>query len=683
MARTIPIEKIRNIGIIAHIDAGKTTTTERMLFYSGYLHKIGEVDEGTAFMDYMEQERERGITIMSAAVTTFWQNYQVNIIDTPGHVDFTSEVQRSLRVLDGSIAVLCAVDGVEPQTERVWHQADEFNVPRIAYINKMDRMGADFDRVLQMMIDKLAANPIAVQIPIGAEENFEGIIDLIKMKAYYFDVQKMGAEYEISDIPENMLEIAQKYHAQMIEKITEFDDSILEKYLSSEEIYEDEIKSSLRKGTISLNCVPVFCGSSLKNVGVQTLLDGVIDYLPSPSDIGFVEGADANALDKIIKVRLTDEEPFSALSFKVLSDSFVGRLNFVRIYSGVLKVGQIVENSTINKKERVSKIFRIYSNKREEIQEVYSGEIVAIPSLKFTSTGDTLCNGRMVIYDKIRFLDPVIDMSLEAKTQAEQEKMLQALSKLSDEDPTFRFKFDDENGQIIISGVGELQLEIAVDRLKTEFNLAARSGKPQVSYKETINQSASSDYHFERIIAGKNQIGDVSVEISPNERGKGLVVENTIDNKAIPKFLIDAAMNGISEAIQMGLHGYPLLDVVVKLIKIEYIEGSTTETGIKIAGSIAVKNALNKIGTVLLEPIFKVEIVSPEQYVGDIISDLNARKGRIEGIDSKGNLQIVIGYAPLSNLFGYVTDLRSLSQGRASFTMVFSHYNTINNMNFV
>ncbi|MEN6296108.1 MAG: elongation factor G [Chloroherpetonaceae bacterium] len=683
MARTIPIEKIRNIGIIAHIDAGKTTTTERMLFYSGYLHKIGEVDEGTAFMDYMEQERERGITIMSAAVTTFWQNYQVNIIDTPGHVDFTSEVQRSLRVLDGAIAVLCAVDGVEPQTERVWHQADEFNVPRIAYINKMDRMGADFDRVLQMMIDKLAANPIAVQIPIGAEENFEGIIDLIKMKAYYFDVQKMGAEYEISDIPENMLEIAQKYHAQMIEKITEFDDSILEKYLSSEEIYEDEIKSSLRKGTISLNCVPVFCGSSLKNVGVQTLLDGVIDYLPSPSDIGFVEGADANALDKIIKVRLTDEEPFSALSFKVLSDSFVGRLNFVRIYSGVLKVGQMVENSTINKKERVNKIFRIYSNKREEIQEVYSGEIVAIPSLKFTSTGDTLCNGRMVIYDKIRFLDPVIDMSLEAKTQAEQEKMLQALSKLSDEDPTFRFKFDDENGQIIISGVGELQLEIAVDRLKTEFNLAARSGKPQVSYKETINQSASSDYHFERIIAGKNQIGDVSVEISPNERGKGLVVENTIDNKAIPKFLIDAAMNGISEAIQMGLHGYPLLDVVVKLIKIEYIEGSTTETGIKIAGSIAVKNALNKIGTVLLEPIFKVEIVSPEQYVGDIISDLNARKGRIEGIDSKGNLQIVIGYAPLSNLFGYVTDLRSLSQGRASFTMVFSHYNTINNMNFV
>ncbi len=683
MARTIPIEKIRNIGIIAHIDAGKTTTTERMLFYSGYLHKIGEVDEGTAFMDYMEQERERGITIMSAAVTTFWQNYQVNIIDTPGHVDFTSEVQRSLRVLDGAIAVLCAVDGVEPQTERVWHQADEFNVPRIAYINKMDRMGADFDRVLQMMIDKLAANPIAVQIPIGAEENFEGIIDLIKMKAYYFDVQKMGAEYEISDIPENMLEIAQKYHAQMIEKITEFDDSILEKYLSSEEIYEDEIKSSLRKGTISLNCVPVFCGSSLKNVGVQTLLDGVIDYLPSPSDIGFVEGADANALDKIIKVRLTDEEPFSALSFKVLSDSFVGRLNFVRIYSGVLKVGQMVENSTINKKERVNKIFRIYSNKREEIQEVYSGEIVAIPSLKFTSTGDTLCNGRMVIYDKIRFLDPVIDMSLEAKTQAEQEKMLQALSKLSDEDPTFRFKFDDENGQIIISGVGELQLEIAVDRLKTEFNLAARSGKPQVSYKETINQSVSSDYHFERIIAGKNQIGDVSVEISPNERGKGLVVENTIDNKAIPKFLIDAAMNGISEAIQMGLHGYPLLDVVVKLIKIEYIEGSTTETGIKIAGSIAVKNALNKIGTVLLEPIFKVEIVSPEQYVGDIISDLNARKGRIEGIDSKGNLQIVIGYAPLSNLFGYVTDLRSLSQGRASFTMVFSHYNTINNMNFV
>ncbi|MBP7214101.1 MAG: elongation factor G [Candidatus Kapabacteria bacterium] len=678
MARTIPIEKIRNIGIMAHIDAGKTTTTERMLFYSGYLHKIGEVDEGTAFMDYMEQERERGITIMSAAVTTYWQNHQVNIIDTPGHVDFTSEVQRSLRVLDGAIAVLCAVGGVEPQTERVWHQANEFRVPRIAYINKMDRMGADFSHVIQMMIDKLYANPIPVQIPIGAEDDFEGIIDLIKMKAYYFDIETLGAEYNISDIPENMIEIAQNYKGNLIEKIAEFDDNILEKYLANEVISEDEINTSLRKGTISLKCVPVFCGSSFKNIGVQTLLDGVIKYLPSPSDIGYVEGEDANDPDKIIKVKLSDDEPFSALSFKVLSDTFLGRLNFIRIYSGAIKVGQAIENSTINKKERISKIFRIYSNKREEIPEAYSGEIVAIPSLKFTTTGDTLCNGRMVIFEKIRFLEPVIDMSIEAKTQADQEKMLQALGKLADEDPTFRYKFDEDSGQIIISGVGELQLEIAVDRLKSEFNIDARAGKPQVSYRETINQTVLEDYHFERVIAGKNQIGDVTVELSPNERGKGIEIKNLINDKSIPKNIVDIALEGITEAVQMGLQGYPMVDIIAKLIKIQYIEGLTSETGIKIASSMAVKSALNRIDTVLLEPIFKVEIVSPEQYVGDIISDLNARKGRVEGIDTRGNLQVVVGYAPLSNLFGYVTDLRSLSQGRASFTMVFSHYNIIN-----
>ncbi|HOV92153.1 MAG TPA: elongation factor G [Candidatus Kapabacteria bacterium] len=678
MARTIPIEKIRNIGIMAHIDAGKTTTTERMLFYSGYLHKIGEVDEGTAFMDYMEQERERGITIMSAAVTTYWQGHQVNIIDTPGHVDFTSEVQRSLRVLDGAIAVLCAVGGVEPQTERVWHQANEFRVPRIAYINKMDRMGADFSHVIQMMIDKLSANPIPVQIPIGAEDDFEGIIDLIKMKAYYFDIETLGAEYDISDIPENMIEIAQNYRGNLIEKIAEFDDNILEKYLANEVISEDEINTSLRKGTISLKCVPVFCGSSFKNIGVQTLLDGVINYLPSPSDIGYVEGEDANDPDKIIKVKLSDDEPFSALSFKVLSDTFLGRLNFIRIYSGVIKVGQAVENSTINKKERISKIFRIYSNKREEIPEAYSGEIVAIPSLKFTTTGDTLCNGRMVIFEKIRFLEPVIDMSIEAKTQADQEKMLQALGKLADEDPTFRYKFDEDSGQVIISGVGELQLEIAVDRLKSEFNIDARAGKPQVSYRETINQTVLEDYRFERVIAGKNQIGDVTVELSPNERGKGIEIKNLINDKSIPKNIVDIALEGITEAVQMGLQGYPMVDIIAKLIKIQYIEGLTSETGIKIASSMAVKSALNRIDTVLLEPIFKVEIVSPEQYVGDIISDLNARKGRVEGIDTRGNLQVVVGYAPLSNLFGYVTDLRSLSQGRASFTMVFSHYNIIN-----
>ncbi|HPD34350.1 MAG TPA: elongation factor G, partial [Candidatus Kapabacteria bacterium] len=606
-------------------------------------------------------------------------DHQVNIIDTPGHVDFTSEVQRSLRVLDGAIAVLCAVGGVEPQTERVWHQANEFRVPRIAYINKMDRMGADFNHVIQMMIDKLYTNPIPVQIPIGAEDDFEGIIDLIKMKAYYFDIETLGAEYDITDIPDNMIEVAQNYKSNLIEKVAEFDDNILEKYLANEDVSEDEIKEALRRGTILLKCVPVFCGSSLKNIGVQTLLDGVINYLPSPSDIGYVEGEDANNPDRIIKVKLSDDEPLSALSFKVLSDSFLGRLNFIRIYSGKIKVGQTVENSTINKRERISKIFRIYSNKREEIPEAYSGEIVAIPSLKFTTTGDTLCNGRMVIFEKIRFLEPMIDMSIEAKTQADQEKMLQALSKLADEDPTFRYKFDEESGQIIISGVGELQLEIAVDRLKSEFNIDARAGKPQVSYRETINQTVYENYHFEKVIAGKNQIGDVSVELSPNERGKGIEIQNMINDKSIPKNIVDIALEGITEAVQMGLQGYPMVDIIAKLIKVEYVEGITSETGTKIASSMAVKNALNRIGTVLLEPIFKVEIVSPEQYVGDIISDLNARKGRIEGIDTRGNLQVVIGYAPLSNLFGYVTDLRSLSQGRASFTMVFSHYNVINN----
>ncbi|HRS01511.1 MAG TPA: EF-Tu/IF-2/RF-3 family GTPase, partial [Bacteroidota bacterium] len=496
---------------------------------------------------------------------------------------------------------------------------------------------------------------------------------------YYFDIETLGAEYDITDIPDNMIEVAQNYKSNLIEKIAEFDDNILEKYLANEDVSEDEIKEALRRGTILLKCVPVFCGSSLKNIGVQTLLDGVINYLPSPSDIGYVEGEDANNPDRIIKVKLSDDEPLSALSFKVLSDSFLGRLNFIRIYSGKIKVGQTVENSTINKRERISKIFRIYSNKREEIPEAYSGEIVAIPSLKFTTTGDTLCNGRMVIFEKIRFLEPMIDMSIEAKTQADQEKMLQALSKLADEDPTFRYKFDEESGQIIISGVGELQLEIAVDRLKSEFNIDARAGKPQVSYRETINQTVYENYHFEKVIAGKNQIGDVSVELSPNERGKGIEIQNMMNDKSIPKNIVDIALEGITEAVQMGLQGYPMVDIIAKLIKVEYVEGITSETGTKIASSMAVKNALNRIGTVLLEPIFKVEIVSPEQYVGDIISDLNARKGRIEGIDTRGNLQVVIGYAPLSNLFGYVTDLRSLSQGRASFTMVFSHYNVINN----
>jgi elongation factor G len=673
MARVVPISKIRNIGIMAHIDAGKTTTTERILYYSGYLHKIGEVDEGTAFMDYMEQERERGITITSAAVTAFWNGYQINIIDTPGHVDFTSEVQRSLRVLDGAIAVFCAVGGVEPQSERVWRQADEFKVPRISYVNKLDRMGADFEHVLDMVKEKLSANPIAIQIPMGTEENFSGIIDLIKMKSYYFDTEKYGAEYNISPIPDKFLKQAQTYRSILLEKVAEIDDTLIEKYLAGEDFSETEIKSALRKGTLANACVPVFCGSSLKNAGVQPLIDGVIDYLPSPEDIKSVHAFDVNDHSKEILVNLNDEESFSALSFKVLSDPFVGRLNFIRIYSGSLKVGQSVENASISKKEKVNKIFKIFSNRREEIPEAYSGEIVAIPQMKFTSTGDTLCLNKMLMYDKIRFLEPMIDMSIEARTLAEQDKLLVALAKLSDEDPTFRFKNDNETGQIIISGVGELQLEIAVDRLKREFNVEARAGKPQVSYRETIKMEFEESFRYQRQHNNKEQVGQVKIVVMPNDAKGNEVVDETNDKK-LNKNILEAAILGIQESLQVGNEGYPLQDVKVVLKEVEYIDGVTTELGTKIASSMAVKESLRKVGTILLEPIFKVEIISPEPYVGEIISDLNSRKGRIEQIDTKGNLQTIEGFAPLSNLFGYVTSLRSLSQGRASFTMLFSHY---------
>ena len=547
MARAVPIPQVRNIGIMAHIDAGKTTTTERILYYTGYLHRIGEVDEGTAFMDYMEQERERGITIQSAAVTTFWNSHQINIIDTPGHVDFTSEVQRSLRVLDGAIAVFCAVGGVEPQSERVWRQANEFKVPRIAYVNKMDRMGANFDRVLQMIVEKLNANPIAIQFPMGAEDSFEGIIDLIKMKAFFFDPEKYGAEYQISPIPEKYQNQANSYRSLMLEKVAELDDALLEMYLNGDEIGESEIKKVLRKGTITGRCVPVFCGSSLKNIGVQPLLDGVIDYLPSPADIGTIIGYDANDHEKLVSVSLDDESAFTALSFKVISDPFVGRLNFIRIYSGVLKLGSSVENTILDKKEKINKIYRVYSNKREEISEAFSGEIVAIPQMKFTSTGDTLCINRKVVFDKIRFLEPMIDMSIEAKTLADQEKMIAALAKFADEDPTFRYKTDEESGQVIISGVGELQLEIAVDRLKREHNIEARAGKPQVSYRETISNSIIEEYRYDKQHGGKSQSGWVKIAIEPNESNKGNEVLSNINDKKINKVIIDAALNGLKE----------------------------------------------------------------------------------------------------------------------------------------
>lgn len=675
MPRLTDISMLRNIGIMAHIDAGKTTTTERILYYSGYLHKLGAVDDGTAFMDFMEQEKERGITIMSAATTCFWKEHQINIIDTPGHVDFTAEVQRSLRVLDGAVAVFCGVGGVQPQSERVWHQADEFAVPRIAFVNKMDRIGADFGRVLAMMREKLDAKPVAIQIPIGSESEFKGVIDLVEMKALYFDAESYGWEINVGDIPDDMLNIANDYRNILLESIADIDDNILEKYLSGELISVDEIKQAIRKGTVSLQLNPVFCGSSLKNMGVQPLMDSIIDYLPSPLDVTYFDGYDTKDTEKRIKRLPKDDEPFSALAFKILTDPFIGRLTFIRIYSGSVKAGQAVQNTSSEKKEKLLKLMKIYANRREEIQEAFAGDIVAIPSLKFTRTGDTLCDlSNQLVYEKITFTEPVINQAIEARTIADQEKLIEALTKLTEEDPTFKFKSDDESGQLLISGVGELHLEIMVDRLNREFNIPAKVGKPQVSYRETIISKTIEESTFDRQIANKQQYGNVKIEIEPSQRGDGLVVENHIAKGKIPELLMKALEIGAKEALNTGTRGYPMIDVKVNILESFYSIDSSTELGNKIAAATAVKDACRRVGTILLEPAFSIEVISPEEYVGDIISDINSRKGRIEGIEQRGILQVAKAIAPLSEMFGYVTKLRSLSQGRAVFAMTFSHY---------
>jgi len=675
MSRNIDISYFRNIGIMAHIDAGKTTTTERMLYYSGYLHKIGAVDEGTAFMDFMEQERERGITIMSAATTCLWKNYQINIIDTPGHVDFTAEVQRSLRVLDGAVAVLCAVGGVQPQTETVWHQAEQYNVPKIAFINKMDRVGANFQKVIEMMFEKLRINPIAIQIPMGSEDRFEGIIDLIKMKSYYFDIETLGLNYEEREISENYLELAKKYKEELLEKIAELDDNLLEKFLNGEEISEDEITLALRKATLELKAVPILCGSSLKNVGVQLLMDAVISYLPSPLEVKYMDGYDVKDSDIALTREPSDEEKFSSLAFKILTDPYIGKLTFVRIYSGTVKVGQSVQNTASEKKEKILKLMKIYANKREEIQEAYSGDIIAIPGLKFTKTGDTLCDiNSPIIYEKISFLEPVINQSIEVRTIADQDKLNEALQKMSDEDPTFKFSISEESGQTIISGVGELHLEIMVDRLNREFKVPAKVGKPQVSYRETISQINSEEYTFERQMANKNQFGQVKVEVRPAGQNDGIIVENKLNKAKIPENLVTALEQGVREALNIGPQGYPMMDVRAIILETKYIQDVTTEIGCKIAASTATKDACRNAGPVMLEPVFKVEVTSPEDYVGDIIADLNSRKGRVEAIEQNGVMQVIKGTAPLSEMFGYVTQLRSMSQGRAVYTMTFSHY---------
>lgn len=660
---------------MAHIDAGKTTTTERILYYTGKLHKIGEVDEGTAFMDYMDQEKERGITIVSAATTCFWREHQINLIDTPGHVDFTAEVQRSLRVLDGAIAIFCAVGGVEPQSEAVWHQADEYHVPRIAYVNKMDRLGADFPRVLDMIKDKLRAKPLPIQIPIDKEENFRGIIDLIKMKALYFDPDTQGLLFEEEEIPDLFKEEALKYRSEMLESLSEINDIILDKFINDKEITEDEIKKTIRMAVLDLKFVPVQCGSSLNNIGVQPLLDAVVDYLPSPLEVKYFDGYDVENHEKHLSRKPNDDEPFSSLAFKIISDPYVGRLTFIRVYSGQLKLGESILNPAAVKKEKVLKLIRMQANRREEIQETCSGEIVAIAGLRFTRTGDTLCDTKHpIIYEKILFAEPVINQAIEAKTLVDQDKLIDSLGKLADEDPTFQFRTDEDSGQLIISGVGELHLEVLVERLKREFNLQTKVGKPQVAYRETITETVKEEARYEKPTGGKNQFGHAVISVSPGEKGKGILIENLIPKDKLPKQLIQSIQEGVKEGLQIGPQGYPMIDVKVRIIYADYNQEYATELAYKIAGSIAAKEALRKANPILLEPYFELEVVSPEEYVGDIIADINARKGRVEGINQRGLMQVIKGLTPLSEMFGYVTRLRSLSQGRAVYTMVFSHY---------
>lgn len=682
MSRTYPISNLRNIGIMAHIDAGKTTTTERMLFYAGYLHKLGAVDDGTAFMDFMEQEKERGITIMAAATTCFWKDYQINIVDTPGHVDFTAEVQRSLRVLDGAIAIFCAVGGVQPQSETVWHQADMYSVPRIAFVNKMDRIGADFQRVLSMMKDRLGAKPVAIQIPMGAESEFAGVIDLVEMKALYFDEDTNGYNVIYEDIPTIHLEKAKEYRAILMEYVAELNDDLLSKYLDGVELTNEEIKKELRSAVLNLKLTPVLCGSSLKNAGVQPLIDAVIDYLPAPYDIKEYKGFLPNDFEKGIIRKPNDKEPFSALAFKITCDPHVKKLTYLRIYSGSIKVGEMIYNPLLDKKERVQKILRMYANKKEEIQEVFSGEIVTLPDLKITRTGDTLCDSKHpIVYEKISFTDPVINQSIEAKTIADRDKMLEALARLSDEDPTFQFKNDEESGQVIISGVGELHLDIIVDRLKREFHIEAKVGNPQVAYRETISQRIIQEGKFDRIVSGKRAFGQVKLELSPGERGSGICIESEIKDKNVSDTFIYELKKVASESLQVGLSGYPATDIKAVLKAIEIEDDNFNELAYKMATSIAIKEGLKNADTILLEPIFDVEITSTEEYIGEIIADLGSRHGRVELISQQGILQEIKAMVPLSEMFGYVTSLRSLTQGRASYSMTFSHYEPTYNKN--
>lgn len=678
MPRKISLHNTRNIGIMAHIDAGKTTTTERILFYTGRLHRMGEVHEGAATMDWMEQEKERGITITSAATTCFWKDHCINIIDTPGHVDFTAEVERSLRVLDGAVALFCAVGGVEPQSETVWRQADKYGVPRIAFVNKMDRVGADFYNVINMMHERLKANAVPIQLPIGQGDMFVGQIDLINMKALIYNEDTLGSTWTEGEIPVSLKEKAKEYRIKLLEAVSEIDDTLLEKYLNGQEISRDEIVRVLRKATLKVKIIPVLCGSSFKNKGVQALLDAIIDFLPCPEDIGEVWGHHVHSDDHITR-EIRDDEKFSSLAFKIMTDPYVGKLTFFRVYSGTLKAGSYIFNPISNKKERIGRLLQMHANHREDIEEVHAGDIAAAIGLKYTKTGDTLCDeSDPIILERMSFPEPVIQIAIEPKTKADQDKLSESLAKLADEDPTLKISSNEDTGQTLISGMGELHLEIIVDRLKREFKVEANIGKPQVSYKETITKKVEQEGKFIRQSGGRGQFGHVWITVEPNEKGKGFVFENKIIGGAIPKEYINPVEEGIEEAMKNGvLAGYPVEDVKVTLFDGSFHEVDSSEMAFKIAGSIAFKEAASKAGAVLLEPIMKVEVTTPEEYMGDVMGDLSSRRGKIEGMSQRSDAQVIKAMVPLSEMFGYATTMRSMTQGRAIYNMEFSHYSEV------
>jgi len=679
MARKTPINRVRNIGIAAHIDAGKTTTTERILFYTGVSHKIGEVHEGAATMDWMEQEKERGITITSAATTCFWRNHQINIIDTPGHVDFTIEVERSMRVLDGAVAVFCAVGGVQPQSETVWRQANKYRVPRMVFVNKMDRTGADFYEVERQIRERLQANPVPIQIPIGAEDNFKGVVDLVKMKALVWeDEAAMGSAYEEVEIPEELREKAEEYREKLIEAIAETDEELMDKYFAGEELTEEEIKKAIKAGTLSMDIIPMTCGTAFKNKGVQPLLDAVVDYLPAPTEVEAIRGEDPKTGEEIV-VEADDNAPMSGLAFKIMTDPFVGKITFVRFYSGIAKKGTHVLNSTKNKKERIGRLLRMHSNNREDVDEFYAGEIGAVVGLKDTLTGDTICDPeRPVILERMEFPEPVISVAVEPKTKADQEKMALALQKLAEEDPSFRVSTDEESGQTIISGMGELHLDIIVDRMKREFKVECNVGQPQVAYRETIRKTVEQEYKYAKQSGGRGQYGHVFIRLIPQEEGKGYEFVDLIKGGVIPREYIPAVDKGIQEAAQGGvLAGYPVENFKVELYDGSYHEVDSSEMAFKLAGSMAFKEAVKKADPVILEPMMKVEIEVPEEYMGDVIGDINRRRGQVNSMEDRHGLKIVNAFVPLAEMFGYSTDLRSMTQGRGTYAMEFDHYEEV------